>query len=134
MKIEGGCLCGQVRVKSDADPVFQAVCHCKDCQKQAGSAFSVVVGVPDAALEVSGETAAYEHSGGSGGTVERVFCPRCGSPILTRAQAAPGMAILKAGVLDDTSWVAPSLHVWTESAMACTTIPEGVAKFARSPG
>lgn len=134
MKIEGGCLCGQVRFSSGMDPVFQAVCHCKDCQKQGGTAYSVVIGIPDAALNVSGETATYAHTGGSGGQVERVFCPRCGSPILTRAAAAPGMAIVKAGTLDDTSELSPALHVWTESAMACTVIPEGVAKFARSPG
>ena len=57
MKIEGGCLCGQVRYTCDADPLFQAVCHCKNCQKQAGTAFSVIVafGVtvdPDAGLTV----------------------------------------------------------------------------------
>ena len=50
MKINGGCLCGQVRFKADAEPLFQAVCHCKNCQKQGGTAFSVVVGVPTAAL------------------------------------------------------------------------------------
>jgi hypothetical protein len=133
-KIEGGCLCGQVRFSSDADPVFQAVCHCKDCQKQAGTAYSVVVGVPDALLTVSGETAAYNGVGDSGAPVERVFCPRCGSPILTRANAAPGLAIVKAGALDDPSWVQPQVHVWTESAMACTAIPEGVPAFARNMG
>ena len=134
MKIEGGCLCGQVRFSSEAGAVFQAVCHCRDCQKQSGTAYSVVVGVPAAALEVTGETASYEGAGDSGGKVERVFCPRCGSPILTRADAAPGLAILKAGVLDDTSWVQPQVHVWAQSAMACTAIPEGVPAFARNMG
>lgn len=133
-KIEGGCLCGQVRFKSDAEPVFQAVCHCKNCQKQAGSAFSVVIGVPAPAFELSGETATYDDTGDSGDKVERVFCPRCGSPILSRTAAMPMLAMLKAGALDDTSWVQPSVHVWAESAMACTTIPEGVATFARNAG
>ena len=45
-KIVGGCLCGKVRYASTADPVMTAVCHCKDCQKQAGTAFSVIVAVP----------------------------------------------------------------------------------------
>jgi hypothetical protein len=134
MKIEGGCLCGQVRYHADVQPVFQATCHCKDCQKQGGTAYSVVIGVPEAALTLTGKTASYEHAGGSGGKVERVFCPRCGSPILTRAAAAPGMAIVKAGTLDDTTDLKPALHLWTESAMACTVIPEGVPAFPRNPG
>lgn len=133
-RIEGGCLCGQVRFKSEADPLFQAVCHCKNCQRQAGTAFSVVVGVPEPALTLTGETATYEDTGDSGGKVDRVFCPRCGSPILSRAPGMPHIAILKAGALDDTSWVTPSLHLWTESAMAMTVIPEGVPAFPRSPG
>jgi hypothetical protein len=38
----GGCLCGK--------PVFTGVCHRKNCQKSNGSAFSVVVAVPNPAL------------------------------------------------------------------------------------
>ena len=40
MKIEGGCLCGKVRYSADAEPTFVGVCHCKNCQKQAGTSFS----------------------------------------------------------------------------------------------
>ncbi|MEC8526956.1 MAG: aldehyde-activating protein, partial [Pseudomonadota bacterium] len=40
MKKTGGCLCGQVRYETKADPLMTGVCHCKNCQKQAGSAFS----------------------------------------------------------------------------------------------
>src|SRR5262245_10025872 len=54
MKIEGGCLCGKVRYSADAEPAFVGVCHCKNCQKGTGTAFSVVVGVPKPALSVQG--------------------------------------------------------------------------------
>ena len=40
MKIEGGCLCGKVRYSADAEPAFVGVCHCKNCQKGTGTAFS----------------------------------------------------------------------------------------------
>jgi hypothetical protein len=46
MKIEGGCLCGKVRYSADGEPTFVGVCHCKNCQKGTGSAFSVVVALP----------------------------------------------------------------------------------------
>ena len=42
--------------------------------------------------------------------------------------------VIKAGTLDDTSWVAPALHIWTESAMAFTVIPEGVQSYPRNIG
>ena len=53
MKIEGGCLC-KVRYSADAEPTFVAVCHCKNCQKGTGTAFSVVVALPTPALTVQG--------------------------------------------------------------------------------
>ena len=46
MKIEGGCLCGKVRYSADAEPTFVGICHCKNCQKGTGTAFSVVVALP----------------------------------------------------------------------------------------
>jgi len=134
MKIEGGCLCGQVRYTCDADPLFQAVCHCKNCQRQAGTAFSVIVGVPEEALRVTGETASYDDTSDRGTVVRRVFCPRCGSPIFSDPEARPGMAVLKAGTLDDTSWLDPKVHVWIESAMAFVKIPDDVMAVPRNAG
>ena len=49
-EMTGGCLCGQVRYSANADPAIVAVCHCKNCQKQTGTAFSVLVGVPKSAI------------------------------------------------------------------------------------
>ena len=90
MKIEGGCLCGKVRYSADTEPAFVGVCHCKNCQKQAGTAFSVIMGIPAAALSVEGELKTYEDRGDSGQAVLRRFCPNCGSPIAGDAAALPG--------------------------------------------
>ena len=35
--ISGSCLCGQVKYKATAVPLFQAHCHCQDCRKNCGS-------------------------------------------------------------------------------------------------
>lgn len=132
--IEGGCLCGQVRFSGEAEPAFQAICHCKNCQRQAGSAYSVIVGVPRGALTVTGTLKTYRDTGDSGGAVDRLFCPECGSPVLSDAPASPALVFIKAGTLDDASWVKPQIHIWTGSAMACTAIPEGVPAFPKNPG
>ena len=132
--IEGGCLCGQVHYSGDAEPAFQAVCHCKNCQRQAGSAYSVIVGVPRGTLTVTGTLKTYHDKGDSGGTVDRLFCPECGSPVFSEAPANPALVFIKAGTLDDPSWVTPQIHIWTESAMPCTAIPEGIPAFGKNPG
>jgi hypothetical protein len=49
----GGCLCGNLRYAADTEPIFSAVCHCKACQKQTGTAFRIVVAVrPAVSLQV----------------------------------------------------------------------------------
>ena len=65
-QIAGGCLCGKVRYSANTEPAFVGICHCKDCQKFTGSAFAVAIGVPEAALSVQGELAAYSKTGDSG--------------------------------------------------------------------
>ena len=53
MHIEGSCLCGQVHYSADVEPTFIDVCHCADCQRFTGSAFSTVVAVSSSAVTVS---------------------------------------------------------------------------------
>ena len=132
-KLAGGCLCGAVRYRVAGDAAFQVVCHCRNCQKQAGSAFSVIVGAAKAAMTLTGALTTYEDRGETGGVVLRRFCPLCGSPVLSEADAAPGLVLIKAGTLDDASWLDPSMHVWCSSAQPWSPIPEGAMRFQRNP-
>jgi hypothetical protein len=84
------------------------VCHCHNCQKQTGTAFSVLVGIPKSTLSVQGKIKVFHDTDGSGQIVNRNFCPECGSPIFTAAAAIPDVAFIKAGSLDDTGWLDPT--------------------------
>jgi hypothetical protein len=44
-----------VRYSADTDPLCTAVCHCHDCLKASGSAFSITFAVPLETLNVQGE-------------------------------------------------------------------------------
>ena len=72
-RMVGGCLCGKIRYTAEADPVFTALCHCRNCQKQAGTSFSVVVAIPASELSVTGAVKTYEDTGESGKPVHRNF-------------------------------------------------------------
>src|SRR5712675_992820 len=39
--LEGGCACGAVRYGLTSLPMFVHCCHCRDCQRQTGSAFVI---------------------------------------------------------------------------------------------
>lgn len=116
-KIEGSCLCGQVSYSSNEGPAMMAICHCPDCQKQNGSAFSVNVLVPTASISFEGESLGkYIVDGDSGTPVTRNFCNNCGSPLSTELDAFGDLAAIKAGTLDDSSWVKPTIQIWCDKA------------------
>ena len=134
-KIEGGCLCGSVRYKSDAEPVMQVICHCETCHKNSGSAYSLNVAVPEDSLAVEGDSLkTYEdHSGASGEPFYRRFCGNCGSHVFAGGAAYGPLYFIKAGTLDDPSWVAPTTHIWCEEKLPCADIPADATQVPRGP-
>jgi hypothetical protein len=132
-EMRGGCLCGQVKYVATAEPALVAVCHCKNCQKQAGTAFTIVVGIPKSAISIQGRLKTFNDTGDSGQPVRRNFCPECGSPITSDVAIMPDLTFIKAGSLDDTSWLDPKMHVYCDSAQRWTPIPEGIQKFGKMP-
>lgn len=130
----GGCLCGQVRFAMEGEPAATAVCHCRNCQLQAGSAMSIVVLTKLDNVSHTGDLKNYQDKGDSGNGVLRQFCPNCGSPIFSVIESMPGMVAVKAGTFDDTSWLQPQMHVWTKSAQDWVRVPDDIPSFATTPG
>lgn len=133
MTMTGGCLCGAIRYEIDGEPLMTGVCHCRNCQKQAGSAFSTLAGVPRAAFRfTAGEPRLYEDADtASGSTVQRWFCSTCGSPLYSAILSQPDLLFLKTGTLDDTSFFRPQFHVWCDTKQPWVTLDEGVPAMAR---
>ena len=133
MALTGGCLCGAVRYTLTADPLFVGICHCTNCQKQSGAAFSVNVGLKAEAMALTGELKTFVDHGDSGRKVLRRFCPECGSPVLTEAEAYPGIRIIKAGTLDDPGQVRPGRQIFCASKHPWMPILDGMPAFDRAP-
>jgi len=134
MTMTGQCLCGAVSYKVEGDLQMTGVCHCKNCQRQAGSSYSVLFAVADDQIEISGDLQTYEDTADSGNTVYRHFCPKCGSPVKTSLPTQPGMTFIKAGTLDDTSVLHPSIHFWTGSKQDWVKVDDDVPQMEANPG
>lgn len=132
MALDGHCRCGRVTYSCD-DPVVVGVCHCTDCQRQTGTACSIVVAVPADRLEVRGDTLRiYATVGEDHGTrTNRHFCSACGSPIVSRIEALPELAFIKAGTLDDPSGLEPTVEFWERSAQAWMPALAGAERLER---
>lgn len=133
MPTTGSCLCGAIRYHLDDAPSLMGVCHCRNCQRQAGSAFSTLAGATAGSLHFdAGEPTCYEdRDTDSGNLVRRYFCGTCGSPIYSALDGQPDMVFLKAGTLDDTSTFKPQFHVWCDSKQNWVELDEGVPALPR---
>ncbi|MBL8649514.1 MAG: GFA family protein [Sphingopyxis sp.] len=128
----GGCLCGQVRYGFRGAPLLTAICHCRNCQRQSGSAFGIVAAVAAADFALQGDTRTFQDSSDSGRTVARVFCPECGSPILSTIEPMPGMVLIKAGTLDDPGSLQPAVEVYCDRALPFLPALAGTERHAGS--
>ena len=130
MAYTGQCLCGDIKYEFPNPPAMTGVCHCKNCQRQAGSAYSTLAGIPSSEFKMTGKPKLYEDANTvSGNTVKRFFCDNCGSPIYSAIPSQPDMFYLKTGTMDDTSAFTPMFHVWCSTKQDWVNLEEGVPQM-----
>ena len=130
----GGCLCGDVTYQYNSGDAAAALhCHCRDCQKVTGSGKATIVMFPQNAIEISGQFKQYGSIGSDGSHVHRGFCPRCGSQMFTHIDEMPGLMFIKAGTMEDSSWVEVSLNCWESTASMWSPADNRLPGVPRNP-
>mgnify|MGYP000048790719 CR=1 FL=1 len=133
--LTGGCLCGAVRYTITAEPFMQAVCHCKNCQRQAGSGWSMILGLPESGVESTGTVQTYVDHGTSGGEVHRQFCPTCGTGLFyTNAEMLPGIIDIQSATLDTAADEVPGAQIQCAERLAWIDDLAALHRFERYPG
>jgi hypothetical protein len=130
----GGCHCGALRYEFSAAPLMVYNCHCKYCQKISGSAFNISVTIIERSFAFTkGHPAKIEWQSDAGATRFGYFCGSCGSRIVQGSTPSKGALSLRAGTLDDTSWVEPVGDIWTASAQPWVLFVEGGLRAEKQP-
>jgi hypothetical protein len=112
LPLEGGCLCGAVRYRIDAEPRNAGYCHCRMCQRSTGApVVAWLTMASDGFAWTMGAPAIHRSSP----QAERLFCPACGSQMVFREIAEPGLLDGTLASLDDPMAVHPDHHIWTTS-------------------
>ena len=97
--------CGAITYRARGEPLDVASCHCVNCRKMSGAAFTTfVVFSPDQFEWTKGEIAAYAATP----DYQRGFCRDCGSSVASwRASEADKWIAPWAGSLDQADQLKP---------------------------
>jgi hypothetical protein len=122
----GGCLCGAVRYTVRGGPVHVGRCHCADCRKESGSAFTVYAQWPIEAFDLEGEIAGYDGRG---------FCARCGSRLLNVIEPGDTLVEIRIGTLDEAPFgLKPEAEIWIKRRETWLPPVDGAAQHEENRG
>jgi hypothetical protein len=111
-----------VRFTVDGEPEHVGRCHCTDCRKESGSAFTVYGQWPRDRFELEGDVTTYDG---------RSFCPRCGGRLgcFDDADAVE----IRLGSLDDAPFeLRPEAEIWIKRREPWLDAVEGAAQHRES--
>ena len=120
MPREGGCRCGQVRLKIGSPPLLTMACHCTGCQRMTASAFSLSAAIPTEWFSV---TRGEPVIAGLRGPSRHYFCPHCMTWMFTRPEGIDWFVNLRPTMLDDPGWFKPFIETWTNEKLPWATTP-----------
>ena len=116
--LSGECLCGQVRLSVRGEPLRVGICHCMDCRRESGAAFTYYGVWPAQAFAHSGETAEFHG---------QRFCPRCGSRLFS---IDAHEAEVKLGVLSQApTGLVPGYELWVKRREPWLRPVEGAEQY-----
>ena len=121
--LEGGCLCGAVRYRTDGTPTHITHCHCSLCRRAAGVAFLSWFTVPAASFSfVRGAPARFASSE----KAVRQFCSGCGTQLTFQFNATPDSIDVTLCSLDDPDCLQPEDHIYTSTRLRCIALADGL--------
>jgi hypothetical protein len=133
MEVTGGCLCRAVRYRITAAPMVTRVCWCRVCQYLAAGNGTVNTCFPSNAITIEGQLGDYSLIAESGNVMHRRFCPKCGTPLFSEAEARPHLIFVRSGTLDDREIAKPSATIWVSAAPTWACIDDGMPRIERQP-
>jgi hypothetical protein len=128
------CACGSLTAEVRGEPASVYACSCRTCQRKSGSAFSYAATYPEAAVRIAGAYTSWRHNGDSGRWIETGFCPTCGSTVLFRFEAAPGIVGIPVGAFGEPDFAPPQRMYWASRRHRWLPLPPGIGAVDTQEG
>ena len=132
-RYQGGCACGAVRYKIDAEPAMAGHCQCRKCQQLSGGGHATFVVFAADAVEIKGKLTFWSYTADSGNIVSRGHCPACGSTVQIRNAGFADMVGVPVGSLDDPADVSPNMSFFSTSAQPWDHLGGNLTSFTGMP-
>jgi hypothetical protein len=129
-KREGGCSCGAVRYRLASAPMFVHCCHCRDCQRQTGSAFVINALIETDRIELlAGRPVPVAVPTDSGLPHDIHRCATCQTAMWSDYGRRLVLRFVRVGTLDDAAALQPDVHIFTRSKLPWVALPKTVPAF-----
>jgi hypothetical protein len=123
----GSCSCRAVKYKLTSAPMFVHCCHCKDCQRQTGSAFVLNALIEaDRVQFLEGDTRSFPQPTESGRPHIIHRCPGCGTAVWSNYGGREEVRFVRVGALEDPAALPPDVHIYTRSKQPWVKLPGDV--------
>jgi hypothetical protein len=129
--LKGQCLCGAVTYTIPDELLYAGYCHCSECRKFSGSAFSTFGGIEKSKFKFeSGESKVsyYKKSEAS----NMASCSICGSSLFAD-KPQKGLVHIRLGTLVDEPSLKPQAHVFVGSKAPWYEITDTLPQFDGIP-
>jgi hypothetical protein len=119
-----------VRYQLASTPMFVHCCHCRDCQRQTGSAFVLNALIEtERVLIQQGTTTRSPMPTNSGKPHGIDRCSVCGTALWSEYGGIAALRFVRVGTLDDPTALTPDVHIYVRSKLPWVTLPTGVPAF-----
>jgi hypothetical protein len=126
----GRCLCGAVEYRIPDALAYAGYCHCSDCRRFSGSAFSAYGGVQATDFVLTKGYDCITRYAKSEHTV-LAFCRSCGSSLYAE-KPSRGMIHVRLGTLDEVPTLTPQAHSFVGSKAGWFDVCDDLPQFETS--
>ena len=118
--MNGSCACGTIRFTVTGTPQGVSVCHCSQCRKMSGFAWSSAY-LPESGIAIDGPVKWVALSDAA----RRGICPECGAFLFWKAHAEDTMSFAL-GAIDGPTGLTLEKHIFTADKGDYYTLSDGV--------
>lgn len=122
------CFCGTFEITVDGGFGDVRYCHCSQCRRKSGTAFTANARVKRSQFAIDGpreKMTEFEHKPG----LFNAFCAVCGSPLFARSESDPDDIRVRLGGFEGDIDVKITGHVWVSSKAPWYSIQDNLPTF-----